>query len=329
MRYLLLSLSCAVRLFWGANASCYYPDRSFPDDYVYVPCSSDEFTSCCILSEGNQCLSNGLCWDTWSEYMFRGGCTDQSWNSTNCFQHCKTGDSSSSYDPLVTCGEGRYCCSSDSSTCCNDDSKVFTLDTATVIKNLATTGTYTIPIATPTSFPSSKPETTATSEAEPEPTQTDKDGKPTSTSRRTDSAAAASSTSTSAPSTSEAESASHGLSKTVLIAIAVAGVVVLLLAVGLVWFFVRRRYRKKLAAGTNTQSFPMASEGFQKLPDKSPRPVEVPAPMNSPAPPYQPPAYVVPPQNGAVEIGHFDGPPVRNPYGQPVYEIPAQNYPRQ
>ncbi|KAF2266350.1 hypothetical protein CC78DRAFT_531745 [Lojkania enalia] len=336
MRAPLLSLSCVLLssyLFWRTDASCYYPDGSFPDDYIYVPCSGDEFTSCCILGE-DQCLSNGLCYYSWSDSMYRSACTDQSWNSTNCFQHCKTGDYASNRDELVHCGDNRYCCYSDGSTCCNDDSKVFTVDTGTIIKDLATTGSYSLPIETPTQLPvatvTSDRGTIETSSVEatnsrPKTTSTDTRATITGTGTRATNAAAAA-TSTNEPSESS-DSGSDGLSKTALIAIAVAGIVVLLLAIGLVWFFVRRRYRRKLAAGNTSQSYPMSSDGFQKLPDKSPRPVEVPAPINSPAPPYQPPAYHPPPlQHNAVEIDNSLLPPGRNPWGQPVFEAPAQPY---
>ena len=50
--------ACVVK---QSDPSSYYPDGSFPSDYVYVPCSGDESTSCCIMSEGDQCLSNGTC----------------------------------------------------------------------------------------------------------------------------------------------------------------------------------------------------------------------------------------------------------------------------
>ncbi|KAF2740540.1 hypothetical protein EJ04DRAFT_572357 [Polyplosphaeria fusca] len=325
MRSQLFTLFCpllAAFFFLRVDASCFYPDGEFPTDYIYAACSNDEGASCCRLSEGDQCLSNGLCYNSWLDSMFRGGCSDQSWNSPNCFQHCKTGDDTSSYDELVSCGGNRYCCSSDSSTCCNDDSKVFTVDTGTVIKDFASTASYTLPIETPTDAPAgtqtgdtgSVATTTANGSERPKATS----------SGATNSAAAA--TSTSGPSASE--TSTHGISKAALIAIAVAGVVVLIASIFLVWFFMRRSYRKKLAAGSNNQSFPMSSDGFQKLPDKSPRPVEVPVPMHPPAPPYQPPAYTPPPQHNAVELPQTWATPQQNHYGQPIYEAPGQPYGR-
>ncbi|KAF2112427.1 hypothetical protein BDV96DRAFT_580683 [Lophiotrema nucula] len=329
VRVQLLSLSCALLnglLSWGVQGSCYYPDGSFPDDYIYTECSSDEGTTCCRLEEGDQCLSNGLCYYPWGEYMFRGGCSDKSWNSTGCFQHCKTGDSSNTYDQLVSCGDNRYCCYSDGSTCCNDDSKVFTVDSASVIKDLATTASLSLPIATPSD--ASIPSATDDTGTLPTSSVDISSSKPKATGSRaaSNTAATPTPTTTSAENTSSSSS-SKGASKTALIGIVIGGIIILLLAIGLVWFFVRHRYRKKLAVnGSNNQSFPLSSDGFQKLPDKSPRPVEVPAPISSPAPPYQPPAYGV--HGGAVEIDNSYRVPGVNQWGQPVYEAPAQAYGR-
>ncbi|KAF2255367.1 hypothetical protein BU26DRAFT_600882 [Trematosphaeria pertusa] len=308
MRSQLLSFSCALLggfWVWRVDASCFYPDGTFPDDYVYTACSGDEFTSCCILTEGDQCLSNGLCYSQAAGYMFRGACTDKTWNSENCFQHCKgTLDdySSSSWDQLVHCGEDRYCCYSDGSTCCNDDTKVFTVESASVIKDLSSTTSYSLPIEQPTATAGS--------------------GSKTRSTKTGTTATTATSTAEAEASTEKPASGSSGTSKTVIIACAAAGVAVLIIAIALVWFFVRRRYRKKLAAGSNPQSYPMSGDGFQKLPDKSPRPVEVPAPLHSPMPP---PAYQ-PPQHGAVEIDSSYRHPGVNQWGQPVYEAPVKVY---
>ncbi|OAL49128.1 hypothetical protein IQ07DRAFT_588474 [Pyrenochaeta sp. DS3sAY3a] len=278
------------------------------------------------MSEGDQCLSNGLCYYPGGEYMFRGGCSDKNWNSPNCFQHCKntTNSYSDSYDRIVQCGGDRYCCYSDGSTCCNDDSKVFTLGSPTVIKDLATSTTgFAIASptgATPTSISFTSFSRTAHTEASLEGTAS----KPTNTAA----SATPSSTSTTSNSTSNSDTGSHTFSRTAIIAASVAGIIAFIVIVALFWFFIRRHYRKKLATGGKEQSFPMSSDGFHKLPDKSPRPVEVPAPLHSPAPPYQPPAYQTAPYtlNGAVEIDNSYLPPQRNQWGQPVFEAPAQPY---
>ncbi|KAH7355866.1 hypothetical protein BKA66DRAFT_446267 [Pyrenochaeta sp. MPI-SDFR-AT-0127] len=148
------------------------------------------------------------------------------------------------------------------------------------------------------------------------------DAKPTNT------AASATFTSASPTSASGTNQKSHTFSQTTMIAASAAGLVAFIIIVSLFWFFIRRHYRNKLATGGQDQSFPMSSDGFHKLPDKSPRPVEVPAPLHSPAPPYQPPAYQhsAYTTNGAVEIDNSYLPPQRNAWGQPVFEAPAQPY---
>lgn len=341
MRFLLLSFSCAfLGGFWigKVGASCYYPDGSFPSDYVYTACSGSEFTSCCIASEGDQCLSNGLCYypKSSSKYLFRGACTDKTWKSENCFQHCLSGSSNSRYDRLVSCGDNRYCCYSDGSTCCNDDSKVFNIGNTTVIKDFATsTSSYTFPIQTPTNLPKTSAKTSTTNTQQPLTDQ--------------NTAAAATATSTTTSTSIPPPTQPHGISKTIVIAGAIGGLVLLIAAIALVWFCLRRRYRNKLATGTNNQtpqSFPMSSDGFQKLPDKTPRPVENVTPLHSPAPPYQPyqpyqpPAYQGAVQQNGYGHGHGNGngtaveiddsylAPSKNQWGQPVYEAPDQMYRR-
>ncbi|KAF2797681.1 hypothetical protein K505DRAFT_347096 [Melanomma pulvis-pyrius CBS 109.77] len=201
--------------------------------------------------------------------------------------------------------------------------RVETTDTAAaqteahVAMTTRSTASNTLPIATPTDIGTD-------ANTSVNPTNTESKSKATATgsgsaSKASNTAAAA--TSTSSPTDTPSPS------KTPIIAGAAGGIVILLAATGLVWFFVRRRYRKKLAAGSN--AFPLSSDGFQKLPDKTPRPVEVPAPLHSPAPPYQPPAYTYgapPPLHNAVEIDESYRVPERNQYGQPVYEAPAHAY---
>ncbi|KAH7072883.1 hypothetical protein BKA63DRAFT_576868 [Paraphoma chrysanthemicola] len=308
----------------------YYPDGSFPTDYVYVPCSGTEHTSCCIPSEGDQCLSNGLCYYPGGEYLFQGACTDKNWNSPGCFNHCtnKTNSYADSYDQMVKCGNDRYCCYSDGSTCCNDDSKVFTFSNLSVIKDLATTtrktGGYSAPTAatatgTLRSGSSSVSRASTTSaEVKAQATGT----APTNT------AAFPTSTSPSSQTTADESSTTHTFSKTAIIAASVGAMLFFVLLVVAFWFFIRRHYRKKLSPSSKEQGFPLSSDGFQRLSDKSPRPVEVPAPLHAPPPLYQPPAYQSPPPavHGAVEIDSSYLPPSRNQWGQPVFEAPAQPY---
>ncbi|KAF2810127.1 uncharacterized protein BDZ99DRAFT_570749 [Mytilinidion resinicola] len=314
----LFSAFLSIAFVGRVGASCYYPDGTFPTDYIYTPCTGDTYSSCCIASEGDQCLSNGLCEYPGGDYVFRGACTDKTWEAPECFQHCKTGDSSDTYDTLVSCGGTKYCCNSEGSTCCNDDSKVFDVGIASVINDLAS---------------STSAELIATQTDEPVATQTDAGaGQPTTSSHAlshsvtksshsasTGTAAAATNTSTSIP------QPAHTSHVAIYAAIA-AGVVILVVAILLVWFFLRRHYRKKAGATTaNSISYPLTNAGFERLPDKSPRPVEVPAP-HTPAPPYQPPVYQSqyqqPTVQGAMELDSPYNPPRNNGYGKPVYEAP-------
>ncbi|CAO2649105.1 Nn.00g100540.m01.CDS01 [Neocucurbitaria sp. VM-36] len=153
--------------------------------------------------------------------------------------------------------------------------------------------------------------------------------KPWATSlKTTNTAATTACTSTSAPSSLESDQHSHTFPQTTIIAASAAGVVAFIVIFALVWTFLRRHYRNKLATGGKEQTFPLSSNGFSKLPDKSARPVEVPAPLHSPAPPYQPPAYQNSPYttNGVVDIDDSYLPPQRNQWGQPVFEVSAQPY---
>jgi hypothetical protein len=67
-----------------AFTQCYYPDGSIPTDYVWEPCTGSEFSSCCIPSEGDICQEDGLCYYPSNEQVYRGACTDRTWNDPSC-----------------------------------------------------------------------------------------------------------------------------------------------------------------------------------------------------------------------------------------------------
>ena len=73
---------------------CYSPDgTAFPSD---SPCHSpsivDGASACCNTHD--VCLNNGLCLSqAGGEFIYRGTCTDQSWQSPNCSQYCADGKS--------------------------------------------------------------------------------------------------------------------------------------------------------------------------------------------------------------------------------------------
>ena len=67
-----------------AFTQCYYPDGSIPTDYVWETCTGSEFSSCCIPSEGDICQDNGLCYYPLVDQVYRGTCTDRTWNDPSC-----------------------------------------------------------------------------------------------------------------------------------------------------------------------------------------------------------------------------------------------------
>ncbi|OCL13945.1 hypothetical protein AOQ84DRAFT_74884 [Glonium stellatum] len=315
MRFQILSFSSAIfgLLAHRVGASCYYPDGTFPTDYSYEPCTGDQYSSCCIPSEGDQCLSNGLCYYTGGQYAFRGACTDKTWQASQCFQHCKSGDAASSWDELVSCGGTKYCCYSDGETCCNNDANVFEVSSGTVVNDFAmsTAATTGLPIASATDVGAGAQPTSST--------YTSHTGTKQSPNPSGSNAAASTATSTAPlpPPPEPAKQTSH----VAIIAGAAAAVIIVIIAVGLAWFCARRRYNKRTqAVAAPANSYPMTSDGFQRLPDKSPRPVEVPVPHSTPAPPYQPPTYPTPP--GVVEMESPYAPPQHNQWGHPVHEAP-------
>ena len=72
---------------------CFVPNGTIHYLYgrkAYVPCGPDDgtHTGCCAPLDG--CSTTGLCFGS-AGYMYRGGCTDATWTSENCAQHCQKG----------------------------------------------------------------------------------------------------------------------------------------------------------------------------------------------------------------------------------------------
>ncbi|KAI9376475.1 hypothetical protein BJX61DRAFT_366835 [Aspergillus egyptiacus] len=68
-----------------STRKCYYPSGVWaPGD---VPCSGEEYTSCC--NSGSICLSNGLCLNVATQpfALSRGSCTNQKWDQ-GCPEYC-------------------------------------------------------------------------------------------------------------------------------------------------------------------------------------------------------------------------------------------------
>ena len=71
--------------------TCYWPDRSI--ETSHIPCqaaASGKASACCPYWD--ICLDNGLCLpQVGNEVIWRGTCTDQSWQSGDCPQYCQDG----------------------------------------------------------------------------------------------------------------------------------------------------------------------------------------------------------------------------------------------
>ena len=70
-----------------ACGSCYNPDQSVPIR-PYSPCDtvSGVHSACC--APGDPCTANGYCFGS-AGYLYRGGCTDITWQSPNCCPKCR------------------------------------------------------------------------------------------------------------------------------------------------------------------------------------------------------------------------------------------------
>lgn len=72
------------------SSTCYWPDESVvSDSWHYTPCSSTANgvdSACC--DENDVCSSTGFCLGR-GGYMYRGACTDSSWNAEACCQECR------------------------------------------------------------------------------------------------------------------------------------------------------------------------------------------------------------------------------------------------
>ncbi|KAF2115078.1 hypothetical protein BDV96DRAFT_600213 [Lophiotrema nucula] len=147
--------------FAASNSTCYYPAGL---ENRGIPCNPDaEVSSCC--GPGFVCLSNGLCTPgkddkkTYRYKYYRSGCTDPTWNSTDCPQYCldvlTTNEASDSLDAgegIQSCGSNSYCCNKNYD-CCSNSTNVFTLGTANIVR--------TIPYFSSTSTSSSSPSSSA------------------------------------------------------------------------------------------------------------------------------------------------------------------------
>ncbi|RDA86869.1 hypothetical protein CP532_1428 [Ophiocordyceps camponoti-leonardi (nom. inval.)] len=118
--------------------SCFYGDGSLANDWAYTACrdttASFPYSTCCVPSAGDRCLSKGLCDYTTGGYLYRGACADE--RGQGCPSICPDGMqtvNANSWTPVLLCAKDSYCCSSSlindttPKDCCLDGSRRFNL----------------------------------------------------------------------------------------------------------------------------------------------------------------------------------------------------------
>lgn len=72
----------------SATQTCYWPSGKTAG--ALIPCNETVPVSHCC-KDSDVCLSNGLCFSPGLGVLVRRGCTDKSWNSTDCPSNCLAG----------------------------------------------------------------------------------------------------------------------------------------------------------------------------------------------------------------------------------------------
>ncbi|KAH9886856.1 hypothetical protein F4778DRAFT_442692 [Xylariomycetidae sp. FL2044] len=70
----------------ASQAKCYFPNLS--EHALGIPCDPDNTGAVACCESSHTCLSNGLCWNAAENEVVRGSCTDNTYKSKNCVQHC-------------------------------------------------------------------------------------------------------------------------------------------------------------------------------------------------------------------------------------------------
>ncbi|OCK88893.1 uncharacterized protein K441DRAFT_668360 [Cenococcum geophilum 1.58] len=119
------------------SAACYNPDGSLHEGGNWTACDpTAQYSTCC--SEGDVCLSNGLCLDAGANNLLSTqGCTESTWTHSPCHKYCPQTDI---FAPnLFPCASGedsaggiKYCCGPDPTECCNNGS-AFSVPVGTVV----------------------------------------------------------------------------------------------------------------------------------------------------------------------------------------------------
>ncbi|KAH6699443.1 hypothetical protein VD0002_g10028 [Verticillium dahliae] len=231
----------------SGQTQCFFPNgtdalRTNPNG-DFFPCKYPGFGMCCA-SLDDRCLGV-LCWSSTTNGLYRGGCTDATWESEECLHLCTGGgylegdETKTPMDsrnvPVTQCTDGRYCCGNrtDARSCCDGGGGFYVNGT-------------TIRAAEGYSSNSSSPVSSATSKGA---------GPATSTRAVTD-----------GQQTGPAED--EGLESGVIVGAAVGGALgTLLVSLALLGVFFWRRKKRRLAAGQIDLDTATTSASSGKAPD--------------------------------------------------------------
>ncbi|TVY33134.1 hypothetical protein LSUB1_G007303 [Lachnellula subtilissima] len=123
----------------NATATCWYPDNKTSEP-THVPCNQTISTASACCDPNDSCSVSGFCLGQ-SGWIYRGSCTDQSWDSGNCpnqFEQCLKNPETQKAEPfwaaVWSCtpagtAPDKFCCGFGPESCCNSS---FTLGTTGV-----------------------------------------------------------------------------------------------------------------------------------------------------------------------------------------------------
>ncbi|KAK6355622.1 hypothetical protein TWF718_000017 [Orbilia javanica] len=161
----LTALPCIIT----AQRRCYFPDGSRAPNHracnQEAETDNNVHSSCCGLDDNVVCLSSNLCINQ-KGYIYRGACTDESWDDPACpSSHCTYFGSSGMN--ILSCDDvsGLWCCAEGGSIpCCQNANKTkFLLNPGTV--TYVSLGLSTISSTSTSAASSSSTESTSTTDA--------------------------------------------------------------------------------------------------------------------------------------------------------------------
>ncbi|RVD83649.1 uncharacterized protein DFL_005429 [Arthrobotrys flagrans] len=164
---ILLSLTALPSLI-AAQRRCYFPDGSRAPSHR--ACSQDAETdnsvhsSCCGLDDNVVCLSSKLCINQ-NGYIYRGACTDQTWEDEACPSSYCTSFAGSGMN-ILPCNDvtRQWCCAEGGTIpCCQNENRTkFLLNPGTVTYVAAGLSTVSLPASSSTSAESTSASDTST-----------------------------------------------------------------------------------------------------------------------------------------------------------------------